>query len=70
MNNRRVTVYKIGDICLKSTKYELHIDGKFYTSNISIKQKEKLVNKFISLGYTISNKSNYFNVDQQAVRLL
>lgn len=46
-------IYKIQDDCLSGTRYELHLNGSFYTSNISKQAKDRYVNKFKDLGYTI-----------------
>lgn len=50
-----ITVYKVEDICLSSTRYEIHKNGTYYSSNMSRENKNKEVEKFRKLGYTILN---------------
>ena len=48
-----IQVLRINDACLFGTKYEIWLNGHYYTSNISKILKDKYVSKFKELGYSI-----------------
>ena len=50
-----LTIYKVNDACLSSSKYELWLNGHYYTSNISKSLKKQYVEKFKSKGFQILN---------------
>ena len=48
-----LTIFKINDPCLLKPKYELWVNGHYYSSNMSHIVKNKYISKFKELGYTI-----------------
>lgn len=54
MKNKLLTIRKIEDDCLTSSRYEIYIGTDFYMGNLSRQLKELNVAKLIKNGYILN----------------